>query len=72
MTNKKMMLLGIDVLYFIMTCILFIYCVGEYELIDLLFLIVYIVYYFRIKIYNWRDINDRLRQVQSKYQQYVF
>ena len=54
MTNKKMMLLGIDVLYFIMTCILFIYCVGEYELIDLLFLIVYIVYYFRIKIYNWK------------------
>ena len=54
MTNKKMMLLGIDVLYFIMTCILFIYCVGEYELSDLLFLIVYIVYYFRIKIYNWK------------------
>lgn len=54
MTNKKMMLLGIDLLYFIMTCILFIYCVGEYELIDLLFLIVYIVYYFRIKIYNWK------------------
>ena len=54
MTNKKMMLLGIDVLYFIMTCILFIYCVGEYELIDLLFLIVYIVYYFKIKIYNWK------------------
>ena len=54
MTNKKVMLLGIDVLYFIMTCILFICCVDLCELIDLLFLTVYVVYYFRIKIYNWK------------------
>lgn len=54
MTRKKKLLLRVDVLYFIMTFILFLSYIESKELIDLLFLTVCTVYYFRIKIYNWK------------------
>ena len=54
MTEKKVKLLSVDVLYLLMTCILFFDYMESKVLIDLLFLTVCTVYYFRIKIYNWK------------------
>ncbi len=54
MTEKKVKLLSVDVLYLLMTCMLFFGYIESKALIDLLFLTVCTVYYFRIKIYNWK------------------